>query len=304
MENAHHVFVYILNMKRDRIYYFDYYKGLLIILVVLGHIMPEDAFFHKYIYAWHMHAFFMVSGMLLKYTFRTDRKFFGKTGIIAHSIKKLIIPYYAYGLLLLIARWISSGMTLDNLRWQSIDLLSFCGIGAMWFLPCLFIAQLIYTWFRSVFDKLSGYCLHSEYLILFIKISFAIILFVFACILPHNNTIALVTLRGAVATSYCFIGDIAFDVITLIRKMRLKLVSVCALFIGVLSILVFKFTGENISAINMLTFSNPFLFLLNSILGTIFGALIAAIIEKLKFPLIERAFLFYGKNSLIIMGTH
>ena len=96
-------------MKKERIYYFDYIKAFLITLVVLGHCMTENTFFHKYIYSWHMSAFFIINGMLLKYTEFETKKFFGKRGVLISNIKKLMIPYLIYGFILLFARWCFSG---------------------------------------------------------------------------------------------------------------------------------------------------------------------------------------------------
>lgn len=53
---------------RERVLWLDYAKGLLIILVVLGHVMPENALMHSWIYSWHMPAFFVLNGILLSYT--------------------------------------------------------------------------------------------------------------------------------------------------------------------------------------------------------------------------------------------
>lgn len=52
---------------RERVLCLDYAKGLLIILVVLGHVMPENALTHSWIYSWHMPAFFVLNGILLSY---------------------------------------------------------------------------------------------------------------------------------------------------------------------------------------------------------------------------------------------
>ena len=91
-------------LKKERIEYFDYCKGLLIILVVLGHVMPEDAIVHIYLYSWHMPAFFLINGMLLSYTNFSVRTLVGKRGIIRNGVIRLLIPYYAYGIFLLISK--------------------------------------------------------------------------------------------------------------------------------------------------------------------------------------------------------
>lgn len=100
--------------------------------------MPEEALFHKWIYLWHMPVFFLVSGILLAYKKYVNRPLFGSKGILISGINKLLKPYCIYAGLLLLTRWLYSGFNMEMLRWQVLDFLLLCGIGATWFLPCLF----------------------------------------------------------------------------------------------------------------------------------------------------------------------
>lgn len=54
----------------DRMLYIDISKGILIILVVIGHILNFEYFLTKsiktIIYTFHMPAFFVISGILIK----------------------------------------------------------------------------------------------------------------------------------------------------------------------------------------------------------------------------------------------
>ena len=43
--------------KQIREQYYDLVKGILIILVVFGHVLPETTLIHAYIYSFHMPAF-------------------------------------------------------------------------------------------------------------------------------------------------------------------------------------------------------------------------------------------------------
>lgn len=73
--------------KSNRLEHIDILKGLLIILVVIGHIGGIPTL-HKYIYWFHMPCFFMISG----YLFQAKKK---KTkNIIITKIQ--IIQYHIY----------------------------------------------------------------------------------------------------------------------------------------------------------------------------------------------------------------
>ena len=125
-----------MEANRHRIEYLDIAKGILIFLVVLGHLMPEEEILHIWIYSFHIPAFFIIDGFLLNYRQFENKEF--KT-IVHRGIKHLIIPYIIYCIPLLVARWAASDFAMEILRFQIIDMVFMCGIGAMWFLPCLFL---------------------------------------------------------------------------------------------------------------------------------------------------------------------
>ena len=227
-------------MKKHRIPYFDYVKGLLIILVVLGHAMPENKIFHIWLYTWHMPAFFIVSGMLLRYSGYVYKPFCRKSGIFYNGIVRLIVPYFIYACCLLVARWINSGFDISNLRWQSIDLLTLCGIGATWFLPCLFVGQIIYylvskaltIWPKSILRNIWSFAL-------------AMLLIEIAVFVPSINFITLVLYRGFVAAGFIIIGDLLLQFITYIRSGSSKMICSGTVLVCVTNIAVFWMTGIN-----------------------------------------------------------
>ena len=63
----------------------DVLKGILIILVVIGH--AKNDIVHDVIFLFHMPAFFMVSGVLI------DRYKLVEKGYISKKILRLMIPY-------------------------------------------------------------------------------------------------------------------------------------------------------------------------------------------------------------------
>ena len=63
---------------KERLDYIDRAKGMLIILVVIGHIWQSGVVFDL-IYTFHMPAFFVISGILFSHTRGYERNFGSNT---------------------------------------------------------------------------------------------------------------------------------------------------------------------------------------------------------------------------------
>lgn len=96
--------------KINRIGYLDDLKGITIILVIVGHVVqsylsPErflyDPLF-KYIYAFHMQLFMMLSGMTMKSYISTGKEL---GSLVYKRAKQLLIPYFAWGIANAFVRW-------------------------------------------------------------------------------------------------------------------------------------------------------------------------------------------------------
>ena len=91
---------------QSRLDWIDIYKGLAILMVVLGHAAPP---FNGYIYSFHMAAFFFISG------FATD---FGKYPFWEFVRKRaltILVPYVSINLLFFLIQW-SVSLT----RWEEV----------------------------------------------------------------------------------------------------------------------------------------------------------------------------------------
>ncbi|MBQ8189975.1 MAG: acyltransferase family protein [Lachnospiraceae bacterium] len=135
----------------ERINWCDIYKGIVIILVVIGHCTTQ---FNHFIYQFHMAAFFFISG----YTSQPKNK-----SLFDDIIKKfcrLMVPYYTINLVgiilfffcdkLNILNKISGTVYPETFQAALHGLLSnkavYCDwLGAMWFLPVLFWSSIIFT---------------------------------------------------------------------------------------------------------------------------------------------------------------
>lgn len=137
-------------MGKKRIEWIDNAKGVAIILVILGHVLP-DGLFHKIIYSFHMPLFFILSGMfLIRSTNKSSVWEFSKK-----KFMRLYIPYVLFGYMILLPFdfiWCNYIVALPDMNKEILGR-AFGTIpalrndwplyGHLWFLPCLFIASII-----------------------------------------------------------------------------------------------------------------------------------------------------------------
>lgn len=138
---------------RERIQWADAARGIAILLVVIGHTCPPPLP-TAFIYACHMPLFFMLSGLF----FRADKPL-GQ--LLETKARTLLVPFVIYNLVLLASDWCIVALspnphdpvvipnrllgTLFAMRhgsWSS----------SLWFLPCLFVAQML----MALCHKMSG----------------------------------------------------------------------------------------------------------------------------------------------------
>lgn len=127
--------------KRDD--YIDIYKGILIIIVIVGHDPAGFLSLTQLIYSFHMIAFFSAYGLsydLEKHSQRLD----GPTDLwsfIAGKAKRIALPY-------LIWAFIYNTPTLSNifliLYGSSQSLTIAGGLSSLWYLSCMFIAVILF----------------------------------------------------------------------------------------------------------------------------------------------------------------
>jgi len=143
----------------------DYTKGILIILVVLGHILPPPYAVlstpASYIFLFHMPAFFMISGYLANPGKRTFlQNIWGKT-------KRILGPYFFYLFLIAGPQLIQAGMKASMWHFFKKPLIRFIKggqdlnsfyCGALWFLTCSFFIYVFFyiiellpkTWMKAI----------------------------------------------------------------------------------------------------------------------------------------------------------
>lgn len=153
-------------MAQKRMMWLDIAKGLAILLMVLGHCLDASTPLHDFIYSFHMPLFFLAAGFTMRAKPRRD--------VLASSARRLLVPYFVVSAILFAFAFVSPHSLdpdLDTQRaWPVVlveisyaagdkgDLFGhhFQAIGALWFLPCLFVARLILNEILLRGAKLNG----------------------------------------------------------------------------------------------------------------------------------------------------
>lgn len=266
----------------DRLNYIDHIKGFAIILVVLGHTYSNDNIITIWINSFHMPLFFMISGYLIKYkeSIYKNQSFKWK-----HKLKKIMLPYLIFGifisLFLSILSYLGGQNFYDILSKNFINIVTLEGVQALWFLPCLFIAEYLFY--------LVNLCGKKGYIIV-------TILFIITLIMHNklNQGVNLVFARSFIALGFITIGYLLF---MLINKLKISISSI--IFMSVIC-LIFSIINSPSATIYNLKFNNIIFYIITSLSGSLGVILLFKKLDKINFKLLK----FYGANSIIILCMH
>lgn len=282
---------------KQRIRYVDFFKALLMILVVLGHINFANESIKAWIYAFHMPAFFFASGMLIKDNCVPDLR--SGAGLCFKKFQALMFPYFIWAL-------IYSALELSNIArilYGSHQTLAGAGsLTSLWFLPVLFISMVFFYIIELIFkDKLK----------LVVKLIIAAVSFAVSAFLPsfkHGYPWG-VNLAFA-AFGFMLLGNVAFP---LLKKISAALASsakniifcVLAMTASFAGSLIYLFNIPEIGYVNMSNsvYGNYLLFLPTALFGTIFVLCLSMLLDRLlpsKSNPISRFLSFLGQNTLCV----
>ena len=144
-------------MKNKRIEWIDIYKAILIFSVVLGHCNSSKLI--PYIYAFHMAAFFFISG------YTSDYKKYNLIEYIKRKFKMLMVPFFVINIGVYMLQYVMS--ICGIYKYFYIEPFSFNSIidlfryfwtpdlgGATWFLVVLFLASItVKVVYDIIFDN-------------------------------------------------------------------------------------------------------------------------------------------------------
>ena len=307
--------------NKNRSLYIDVMKGLLITLVVIGHLpfFEYDSRTLTLIYSFHMHAFLIIGGILSHVDENTKL-----STIILKRLKGTLLPYFIFYIISLI--FIPSPSVEQKIR--SI-IVMFRGIGdpvnainlPLWFLTFYFVAMTAFEmieWFAyrikiSIFEEnrdgnneRSGFIAILTFIIiaLLMYISFLYARYYKMPRIPFNVEIA------GFCLGFIFRGKILGKYVPLAyTEIKKNTAAAVFTFIFVVIILaVFTISWYELSMyngridLNARDYKNALLMYVDAILGFFIFAILSFPISKI--PLVKNIFSVFGENSLYILAGH
>lgn len=268
---------------KERIGYFDSAKAILIALVVLGHILSYAnsgydilpyTLAQSFISAFHMPAFFIISGILIdaeKWRKRSPLDY------ILRRVKTLIVPYLFFETVAILYKHFALGKV--SLKNGLLNILTLrCNVGADWFLPAMFFASLIFCLYIKLPKK-------SVWAVA------AIVASLLLYFVPKSHWWG-VLLQAVLGFAFMVFGNVLKDRLTAFSPLK----AVAAFCITVVCAAVeLKFSIDNSFYDGII--ECPPLFIVDGLCGAYFTLGIA---RYLNFKWVR----LIGENSLVIMGTH
>lgn len=143
-------------MSSKRLDWIDIAKGIAIILVIVGHTVPNPSPLRHAIFSFHMPVFFFLAG----YTFRPKPW----RELLSGSVPRLLVPYLVLALAWQVPTFLMSGAPLtggtlvaglETIVFASgVDVpgLGVAAVGMAWFLAALFTSRLLFNALMLLFD--------------------------------------------------------------------------------------------------------------------------------------------------------
>lgn len=259
----------------------DFAKGVGIILMILGHCYSEGngGTLKIWFYSFHMPLFFLVSGMLAQ---SKERSPFGH--FICKRARSLLLPYFIWGIAAALYLSIMGRRSFDWFLECLVRVATFQGLSAMWFLPCLFFAEILFYIGRALYEK--NRVLGWGGIILVSAIGF---------FCPPTNEYIEIILRSCTGAFFLWLGWF------LAKPFRKSCRSYVWAAVFVLHLVLSRLNGQ----VDMLgrVYGNYILFCLDALLGT---WLIIQLYQLLSSAQIERyakVVTWFGRNSIVLVCT-
>ena len=273
----------IMVINQKRIGYLDAAKGIAIICIVLGHSysyhVGNGSILIPYIYSFHVPIFFVISGIL--YARRSQVHI-----SLLKKVKELILPYLFWGTAYQFCLGLLAVMGGENLQQQisaRVSTVLQLTSGAMWFLPTMFIATILFQLSCIISSKAFrwGIC---------------ILAFVIGVIAPHHSVPAEAVWRGLVGFSFMTVGYYGGSVFTRRAKWYVWLV-LLIVDIG----LIHLYGTANLAS---RSFGVIPLYLAVSLLGSWLCISACNYIESKNVDRLRRVMEQIGKYSIVVLCTH
>ncbi len=258
-----------------RLDYLDKAKGLLIILVVIGHIWQSGPVFNT-IYAFHMPAFFVISGILLNETESYKKKF---GAFLLSRLFAFGIPFIWIEILGCLTDIVRHGINLNVKGYLYNTVTMHFNDPNLWFLMDLFLIELLFFWVIRLLKKKP------------LIFAAAVVLFAVSFFLPTANHY-ISTVSGVLY--YTLFFACGFCAAEWFKKLHVPACVVSIVAVLAVGLLLGR-EGERVLSLTTLAF----------VASGLCGAYAVIQIGKISFPKpINCGLIKAGMNTILIFGTH
>lgn len=271
----------------ERVRWIDIAKGLLIVLVIFGH-SQINSLTKMLINSFHMGAFFFISGI----TFNQSYSF---ENFLLKKWKSLLVPYIFFCLVMLTYQYLKAiifkGFNFDLLSGLISIILPISGrnsttVYGLWFLPCLFLTELIAYGALKTKEKYM------------INVLIQLVVICLLCLIFHRITGAISVVEILpVSLLFLFLGIKMRDESKVFDQNKLWLMYGSFVLFIITSLLNFHFWGHVVDLSSMTLGYWP-LYLVSSLCGTLMICALAMYIKN------NRLFIALGKDSIFYYGLH
>lgn len=279
--------------ENKRIKYWDIAKGIVILLVILGHIENTNPIIVVAIFSFHMPFFFIANAYFIKnYNIKEHLKKSGKTLILPYLIICVIsaiicvdqniseTPNY----IIFFQRILDMFVGMSKI---SVCFTSFQSVWLIWFLICLFATKIIYV---ALMQKLKKFPIILQLIIMLVLSVIGMVIGLKYAYLPWSLDVSLVALP------FMWFGNYLHEY-KIIEKIQLLTYILCFIVWGVLGV-----TGFEIE-MSMRSYPGYILVLIEAITGSMVFIGISIFIEK-RIRKLSKFLAWCGQNSIIILAVH
>lgn len=295
---------------KERIAYVDAAKGLSILMIALGHITKLGNPVDSWMSSFKVSIFYIISGFLMCYSgsakSRNFKEFSGKL------LKSLGIPYIVFsiiGTLFKTACVYLKHKPADKV-WETFlgyfyDSIFLKGVNSMWFIPTLFIGEIIFFWLlRSPKVIKAVYAAAGLFAIKMSFITSSLFMAGGALEMPPGDALDNVVklsnaiFKGVSAAWFLGAGYIIYIFYSRLKKPAIKLAA--GITLSVFNLVLSQInTGVDFNQMKEGVY--PYLFYICGITGSVGAILILDFITTYaRLDFLD----YWGKNSLIVMCTH
>lgn len=278
----------------ERAQWIDNARGIGILAVVLGHVYDRAHGLGQWLYAWHLPLFFLLPGVLFHLRRGWEAEPFG--ALVLRKARSLLFPYAGFSLVSVILMAVYEGVpnALDAL--VSRVLLPF-GMGTLWFLPALFLAEVFFLAVQR-FAGGDGRAMAIHAMAIVLTALFSRLDYTAMHAGPLKTALGWADLVSRALIGSAFIAFGYYGAARLrapAGRAPLMLIALTALGVT-LALFRFNYVDVHFSIIG-----NPFLFYPLALCGC--GGVCAASMLLASAGL-SRVLRFFGRNAMIVFATH